>query len=354
MYDWPEPVVSVQSLADGGISVIPERYIKPPEDRPATTGALSIPEQCIPVVDLAKLSKGSSECPATILSVANACREWGLFQVVNHGVEAELMTAVMATWREFFKLPLEEKRKLANSPTTYEGYGSLLGVEKGASLDWGDYFFLYILPSSHKNHDKWPNYPPSCREITEEYGRQMVALCGNVMKVLSKGLGLEVGFLQEKFGGDEIGACLRVNYYPKCPQPDLTLGLSAHSDPGGLTVLLADDRVPGLQVRKGASWITVHPVTGAFVINIGDQIQVLSNAEYKSLEHRVLASETKERMSVAFFYNPRADLLLEPARELVTKERPQRYDAMTFTQYRLHIRNKGPSGKTQLESLQIT
>jgi len=65
-----------------------------------------------------------------------------------------------------------------------------------------------------------------------------------------------------------------VNYYPPCPQPELTLGLSSHSDPGGMTVLLADDRVRGLQVRRRGAWVTVHPVPDAFIVNVGDQIQV--------------------------------------------------------------------------------
>jgi isopenicillin N synthase-like dioxygenase len=95
------------------------------------------------------------------------------------------------------------------------------------------------------------------------------------MKVLSINLGLKEDYLQNAFGGEEdIGACIRVNYYPKCPQPELTLGLSSHSDPGGMTILLPDNEVHGLQVRKGDNWITVKPVKNAFIVNIGDQIQV--------------------------------------------------------------------------------
>ena len=110
------------------------------------------------------------------------------------------------------------------------------------------------------------------RETTEEYGEELVKLCGVIQNVLSLTLGLDEGFLHREFG--EAGAGLRVNYYPKCPQPDLTLGLSPHSDPGGLTILLTDDQVKGLQVRKGGSWITVEPIPDAFVVNVGDQIQV--------------------------------------------------------------------------------
>lgn len=104
----------------------------------------------------------------------------------------------------------------------------------------------------------------------------MVRLCGTLMKILSLNLGLEEDHLQKALGGEnnDIGACLRVNFYPKCPQPDLTLGLSSHSDPGGITLLLPDENVPGLQVRRGNNWITVKPIPNSFIVNIGDQIQV--------------------------------------------------------------------------------
>ena len=107
-----------------------------------------------------------------------------------------------------------------------------------------------------------------------EYSNELVKLCEKLMKAFSVSLGLEEDYLQKAFGGEEVGACMRASFYPKCPQPDLTLGLSPHSDPGGLTILLPDDHVPGLQVRQGDDWVTVKPVPNAFVVNIGDQLQV--------------------------------------------------------------------------------
>lgn len=94
------------------------------------------------------------------------------------------------------------------------------------------------------------------------------------MTILSENLGLEENHIQKAFGGKENGACMRISFYPKCPQPDLTLGLSPHSDPGGITLLFADDHVEGLQVRKDHNWVTVKPIPNAFVVNLGDQMQV--------------------------------------------------------------------------------
>ncbi|KAG6758217.1 hypothetical protein POTOM_038555 [Populus tomentosa] len=351
LQDWPEPIVRVQSLSDSGIPIIPERYVKPILQRPSVNSTASN-DVNIPVIDLARLYGDDHALRATILDqISIACREWGFFQVINHGVSPQLMDRAREVWRQFFHSPMEVKQAYANTPKTYEGYGSRLGVEKGAILDWSDYYFLHYLPLPLKDYNKWPAITADCRAVLDEYGKQLVELCGKLMKVLSINLGLGEEQLQNAFGGENIGACLRVNFYPKCPQPDLTLGLSSHSDPGGMTLLLPDSHVPGLQVRKDGNWITVKPVPHAFIVNIGDQIQVLSNATCKSVEHRVMVNSSEERLSLAFFYNPRSDIPIEPLKELVAPDRPPLYPAMTFDEYRLFIRMRGPCGKSQVESL---
>ncbi|XP_044507642.1 jasmonate-induced oxygenase 2-like [Mangifera indica] len=349
--DWPEPIVRVQSLSESGLNKVPERYIKPSNERPSFSSNIN-DNVNIPVIDLAGLFQDDQNVVAQILSqLSTACREWGFFQILNHGVRPELMDQARETWRQFFHAPMELKQAYANSPKTYEGYGSRLGVQKGAILDWSDYYFLHYRPPNLKDYNKWPAYPPSHREVIDEYCKELVQLCGRLMKILSLELGLREDDLQNAFGGENIGACLRVNFYPKCPQPDLTLGLSSHSDPGGLTMLLPDDEVAGLQVRKGDNWITVKPAKHAFIVNIGDQIQVLSNANYKSLEHRVIVNPDQERVSLAFFYNPKSDIPIEPVKELITPDKPALYPPMTYDEYRLFIRLRGPQGKSQVESM---
>lgn len=65
----------------------------------------------------------------------------------------------------------------------------------------------------------------------------------------------------------------------------------------------------------------------------------------------MIVNSNKERVSLAFFYNPKSDIPIEPAKELVTTDRPSLYSPMTFDQYRLFIRMRGPQGKSQVESL---
>lgn len=80
----------------------------------------------------------------------------------------------------------------------------------------------------------------------------------------------------------------------------------------------------------------------------------MTNAIYKSVEHRVIVNSKKERLSMAFFYNPGGDVVVKPLEEVVSKDNPAMYPAMTFNQYRAFIRTKGPQGKSQVESLKST
>nr|XP_043618201.1 jasmonate-induced oxygenase 2-like [Erigeron canadensis] len=338
--DWPEPVVCVQTLSENVNQIIPNQYIKPPLERPC----LCTSDISIPVIDFTGLITSPE---VTMKQILKACHEWGFFQLVNHGVRKDLIDEALETWREFFHEPMEVKQKYANSPKTYEGFGSRVGVEKGAILDWSDYYYVNNLPACHT---KWPAHPPSLRDVMEEYTKEFLRLGVALLKVLSINLGLKENSLGNAFGGD-IRAALRATIYPKCPQPDLTLGLSSHSDPGGLTFLLPDEQVPGLQIRKDDQWVIVKDVPNAIIVNIGDQVQILSNAIYKSVEHRVVVNPNKERVSLAFFCNPKNDMLIEPLSELVTSKTPALYLPMTFEDYRRFIRTKGPQGKFQLESL---
>lgn len=78
---------------------------------------------------------------------------------------------------------------------------------------------------------------------------------------------------------------------------------------------------------------------------------MVSNANYKSVEHRVIVNSNEERLSLAFFYNPRGDILIEPAMKLLTDNEPPLYNPMTFNQYRTFIRLNGLHGKSQVDSL---
>lgn len=82
----------------------------------------------------------------------------------------------------------------------------------------------------------------------------------------------------------EQGQHMAINFYPPCPQPELTYGLPAHTDPNSLTILLQDLQVAGLQVLKEGKWLAVKPQPDAFVINLGDQLQVNHNTPFSTFD----------------------------------------------------------------------
>jgi len=73
--------------------------------------------------------------------------------------------------------------------------------------------------------------------------------------------------------GEQPRQRAQANFYPPCPNPELTMGLNEHTDLNALTVLLQSE-VSGLQVNKDGKWISIPYTSNAFVINLADQIEV--------------------------------------------------------------------------------
>lgn len=123
------------------------------------------------------------------------------------------------------------------------------------------------------------------RDEVVEWDKEVKQLVERVMGLLSEGLGLCDDRLKGKSYLGRVG--FAGHYYPYCPEPNKTVGISAHTDPGILTVLL-QDQVGGLQIKYDNKWIDLKPVHGALLINIGDLFQVYTTFDYLIFNHHSL------------------------------------------------------------------
>ncbi|PWZ06923.1 1-aminocyclopropane-1-carboxylate oxidase 1 [Zea mays] len=117
---------------------------------------------------------------------------------------------------------------------------------------------------------------------------------------------------QEAFSKPSVG--VKVAKYPRCSHPELVMGLREHTDAGGIILLFQDELILGLEFLKDGRWKAVPPTQGNRIfVNLGDQIEVITNGTYKSICHRVLPNKNGSRLSIATFYNPGADAIICPA-----------------------------------------
>lgn len=305
----------------------------------------------VPVIDLAPLLDVGADEEAVAAAVADASRNWGFFQVVNHGVSAALVNEVWAESRRFFALPRLEKLAILRSKENSRGYYDRELTKNARDLKEVIDFHrepFAELPSDHpKNvlpvdgHNQWPASLPQFRPTMMAYFAACERLGHRLMELFCLGLGAPRDRLSAHFGTDHT-SFIRLNHYPleDLLEPDQAAGVTAlgdmalhhHSDAGVLTILLQDD-VGGLQVFAQGAWRDISPLEGALVINIGDMMQVWSNDLYRAALHRVRPITDRPRLSVPFFFNPSYDTDCTPLEQTLGEEGPH-YKAVNWGTFR--------------------
>ncbi|XP_073126463.1 protein DOWNY MILDEW RESISTANCE 6-like [Henckelia pumila] len=305
-------------------SSLPRCYVRPEPDRPRTSESAEY--ENAPVIDL-----GRGDRQFIVQQIAAACKNYGFFQVINHGVAKETAERMVEVAGEFFGLPVEEKMKLySNDPTKTTRLSTSSNPQKEKIHNWRDYLRLHCYPLQNYAND-WPSNPPSFKETVGQYCREVRGLGLRLQEAISEGLGLQKDHINNSLG--EQGQHMAINYYPQCPEPELTYGLPAHTDPNTLTILLQEMDVTGLQLLKDGKWLTVRPFPNAFVVNIGDQLQALSNSKYKSTWHRAVVNAHKPRISVASFLCPHNTAIIKAPNELIEEGNASLYREFTYAEY---------------------
>ncbi|KAL3727024.1 hypothetical protein ACJRO7_031863 [Eucalyptus globulus] len=341
----------VKGLADSGVARLPRFFLRPPEDIAADRPGpgLAAPAALeIPVIDLGSLAAGSR--PAAVARVLEAAREVGFFQVVNHGIPEGVLAGVLAAGRAFHELPAEVKAGYYSR----EGgrrvkFTSNFDLYESKHANWRDTMFCVMGPEPLDSLE----LPPVCRDMMMEYSKQVKALGNTLFELLSEALGLKPDHLVKMDCAK--GHALLCHYYPACPEPDLTMGTTKHSDPDFLTILL-QDHIGGLQIYYRDQWVDVPPVAGALVVNIGDLLQLISNDIFKSVWHRVLASHVGPRLSVACFFTLHlypTTRTYGPIKEILSEDGPALYREISLREFVTYYDSKGLDGTSALTHFRL-
>ena len=243
-----------------------------------TLAARTVARATLPVVDIAALSDPDPAARnAVAAELKAACEDKGFLYITGHGVAQASVDGMFAHAAAFFALPMEQKLALSlEHSACKQGYEKL----KGQRLEAGT--------------------PP---DLKEGYymGREVAA---DDSHILTAPEDFFTGFC-----GDPLARLRLLHYPPQAPDADPDQkGAGAHTDYGALTIL-AQDTSGGLQVQDKANgdWIHADPLSGCFVVNLGDMMQRWTNGRYRSTLHRVVNVSGRDRYSIPFFYHGTLD-----------------------------------------------
>jgi isopenicillin N synthase-like dioxygenase len=292
----------------------------------------------VPVIDVQRFTTGDASDQRAVGEAVNlACTEIGFFQVIGHGVPADVIDAAYRTAVEFFDLS-DQAKAAAGQPAKdiargwsaigKEGLSYSLDAETPGDLkekfDVGppdvptdDEYFSGVAAAGHFAANVWPGAPADLREAAEAYHREMARLARDLMRMFALGLDLDRDHFDTTI--DRAISILRFINYPDQATDPLPgqLRAGAHTDYGSLTIVRQEDRPGGLQVMdKGGEWLDVPVVPGALVINIGDLMAEWTNDRWVSTLHRVVnppreQAHDSRRISLVFFHQPNYDAVVE-------------------------------------------
>jgi isopenicillin N synthase-like dioxygenase len=262
---------------------------------------------------------------AVAAEIEAACRNYGFFYLIGHGIAPEAFAKLEAASHRFFALGEKQKLEIAMAKAgrAWRGYFPLGGELTSGKPDEkeGLYFGVHLPASDPRvlartpihGANLYPAQVPELRGAVEDYMAQATRAAHALMEGLALSLGLDEQYFRRAYTADPT-VLFRIFRYPPPERDSAGWGVGEHTDYGLLT-LLSQDQVPGLQVKTPSGWIEAPPVPGTLVCNIGDMLDKLTGGWFRSTPHRVKNISGRERFSFPLFFDPAFHAKMEPLPE---------------------------------------
>lgn len=267
----------------------------------------------LPVLDISRLDASPDGREAFLADLRDAARRFGFFYLSGHGIPDAVVSRLIASSRQFFALPEDEKLaiEMVNSPH-FRGYTRTgLELTRGRP-DWREQIDFNserprrTLTSDSKpwarlqGPNQWPAALPELKPVVTDWQDQLTALGIRVLEAFALALGQSRDVFSPIYA-HAPNQHLKLIRYPGRAADAGNQGVGAHKDSGFLTLLLQDVEA-GLEVELDGNWIAAPPIPGTFVVNIGEILEMASDGYLRANVHRVVSPPAgRDRLSVAFF-----------------------------------------------------
>ncbi|PPS01954.1 hypothetical protein GOBAR_AA18714 [Gossypium barbadense] len=298
---------------------IPQPFVRINQQSPSLSVTTPLP----PTIDMSRLLLEDDHHNLELHKWHATCQDWGIFQLVNHGVSSSLLEKLKHEVEEFYRLPLEEKLKYKVREGELEGYGRR--TRGDGKYDWVDTFNIITNPLHRRRPHLFPQLPPSLRSTMECYLSELQKLATKLIGFMGKALKIKEKEMMELF--DDGLQAVRMAYYPPCPQPESVMGLFPHSDMTLLTIL--------------------HQLNGV------DGLEIFSNGVYHSIEHKVTCNKERERITVTFNLSPNFEAEVGPSLSVINAENPPLFRRVGMEEYFKQFFTLKIYGKKYLDYMRI-
>jgi isopenicillin N synthase-like dioxygenase len=274
----------------------------------------------LPILDLSRLDASAEEAARFRSELREVTHDVGFFYLVGHGVDSELIDEILAESRRFFELHVEQKLEIENvhSPQ-FRGYTRVGGELTHGDVDWREQIDIGVeraavepgpgVPDFWRleGPNLWPTALPELQDVVVRWNEQLSDVALRLMRAWAVSLGSPEDVFDQALAGKPF-SLTKIVRYPGESGPTPKQGVGAHRDGGVLTLLLVEPGKGGLQVEHDGDWIEAPSVPGAFVVNIGEMLELATGGYLKATLHRVISPQLgSDRISIPFFFNPALD-----------------------------------------------